>query len=341
MSSRRGSPVNAVVEPRAMDDRWRKALGVLVRVAFVAAAIAVLSRVVSWEELAGAFARMDPGWVALALAAYLPTILVLSYRLMLLLRGHAAPFSYRTVTALTFVGNLVNLVLPGGNGGDLYKAVQLARLSGGRATETVTVMLIDRVIGLVSFTVVALSMIALSWNEGLGPLGRSVGVLLFAGLVAGVAYTSPAVRRALRWEALLARLPFGAHLGRIDATLLGLRANPSLTVRAFALSLVAQSLGAASFVSLAFASGVDPAHGLAFVVPCTLAYAVSTMASAIPITVQGFGVTEAIFYRLLVEPGWCTLPQLLATTLSYRAVALFWALPGAPVSVVRLDPARE
>ena len=81
--------------------------------------------------------------------------------------------------------------------------------------------------------------------------------------------------------------------------------------------------------------------GLAFVAPCTLAYTVSTIASAIPITVQGFGVTEAIFYRLLVEPGWCTLPQLLATTLSYRAVALLWALPGAAGALTRLEPARS
>jgi uncharacterized membrane protein YbhN (UPF0104 family) len=324
-----------------MDDRRRKALGALVRVAFVVAVIAVLSRVVSWEELAGAFARMDPRWVAVAVAAYGPAILVLCTRLTVLLRGHAALFSFRTVTVLTFGGNLLNLVLPGGNGGDLYKAVQLARLSGGRATETVTVLLIDRVIGLASFIAIALVMIALSWNENLGPLGRAVGVLLFVGLVGGVAYTSPAVRRALRWEALLARLPFGAHLGRIDATLVGLRANPSLTVRAFALSLVAQSLGAVSLISLGFASGIDPAHGLAFVVPCMLAYTVSTVASAVPITVQGFGVTEAIFYRLLVEPGWCTLPQLLATTLSYRAVALLWALPGAPAGLARLDPARQ
>jgi len=323
-----------------MDERWRKALGVLVRIAFVAAVIAVLSRVVSWEELVGAIRGMDPRWVALAVAAYGPAILVLCTRLTVLLRGHAAPFSFRTVTVLTFGGNLLNLVLPGGNGGDLYKAVQLARLSGGRATETVTVLLIDRVIGLASFILIALGMIALSWNEGLGPLGRAVGVLLFAGLVAGVAYTSPAVRRALRWEALLARLPFGVHLGRIDATLIGLRANPSLTLQAFALSLVAQSLGAASLISLGFASGIDPSHGFAFVVPSTLAYTVSTIASAIPITVQGFGVTEAIFYRLLVEPGWCTLPQLLATTLSYRAVALLWALPGAPAGAARLEPAR-
>ena len=313
----------------------------LLRLGFVVLVVGVLSRQVSWADLREAFADMDPRWVAVAVAAYGPAILVLCYRLTVLLRGHAAPFSFRTVTVLTFGGNLLNLVLPGGNGGDLYKAVQLARLSGGRATESVTVLLIDRVIGLGSFIAIALGMIALSWNEGLGPLGRAVGVLLFVGLVGGVAYTSPAVRRALRWEALLARLPFGAHLGRIDATLIGLRANPSLTLRAFALSLVAQALGAVSMVSLGFASGIDPVHGLGFVVPCTLAYTVSTIASAIPITVQGFGVTEAIFYRLLVEPGLCTLPQLLATTLSYRAVALLWALPGAPASLTRLDPARQ
>jgi uncharacterized membrane protein YbhN (UPF0104 family) len=330
-----------VVEPRAMDQRWRKALGALVRVVFVAAVIVVLSRAVSWKDLADAIAGMDPRWVALAVAAYGPAILVLCYRLTVLLRGHAAPFSYRTVTVLTFGGNLLNLVLPGGNGGDLYKAVQLARLSDGRATESVTVLLIDRVIGLASFIAIALVMIALSWSEGLGPLGRAVGVILFVGLLAGVAYTSPAVRRALRWEQLLARLPFGAHLGRIDATLIGLRENPSLTLRAFALSMLAQSLGAVSMISLGFASGIDPARRLDFIVPTTLAYTVSTIASAIPITVQGFGVTEAIFYRLLVEPGWCTLPQLLATTLSYRAVALLWALPGAPAGLTRLDPARQ
>jgi uncharacterized membrane protein YbhN (UPF0104 family) len=312
----------------------------VLRLAFVVLVVGVLSRQVSWADLREAFAHMDPRWVAIAVAVYGPAILLLCYRLTVLLRGHAAPFSYRTVTVLTFGGNLLNLVLPGGNGGDLYKAVQLARLSGGRATETVTVLLIDRVIGLASFTAIALAMVVLSWNEGLGPIGRAVGVLLFVGLVGGIAYTSPAVRRALGWEALLARLPFGAHLGRIDATLVGLRANPSLTLQAFALSLVAQSLGAIGLISLGFAAGIDPGHGLDFVVPSTLAYTVSTIASAIPITVQGFGVTEAIFYRLLVEPGLCTLPQLLATTLSYRAVALLWALPGAPAGVARLDPAR-
>ncbi len=314
----------------------------VLRLAFVVAVLAVLSQRVSWAELRTAFAEIDQRVAVVALALYGPAILALAVRLTLLLRAFAAHFPFRTILMLTFRSNLLNLVLPGGNGGDIYKAVHLARLSGGRGTESVTVLLLDRLIGLGSFVVLAIATIGLSWNEGLGPIGRAIGIVLFTGAGAAIAYTSPAVRRVLRWETQLARLPFAHHLSRIDATLVGLRTDPGTTIQAFGLSMVAQLLGAVVFVLLGFACGVDTSRGLlAFAIPCTLAYAVSTIASAIPITVQGFGVTEAIFYRLLVEQGWCTLPQMLALTLSYRFVAILWALPGAPASLVRTEEAHR
>lgn len=65
-----------------------------------------------------------------------------------------------------------------------------------------------------------------------------------------------------------------------------------------------------------------------------LSYAVGSVVAALPITIQGFGLMEAVFYQILVLEGWCTASQMLALTLGYRGIALVLSLPGAIATLI-------
>jgi len=59
-----------------------------------------------------------------------------------------------------------------------------------------------------------------------------------------------------------------------------------------------------------------------------IATVVGSLFAAIPISVQGFGQLEAVFYKILVEGGWCVESAMIVLTISARLVQVFWSLPG-------------
>jgi uncharacterized protein (TIRG00374 family) len=76
-------------------------------------------------------------------------------RWYLLVRTLHLPFRLRDAFRLGFLGYLFNFVAFGSVGGDLFKAVFIAREQPGRRTEAVATVIVDRVIGLYSLLVLA------------------------------------------------------------------------------------------------------------------------------------------------------------------------------------------
>lgn len=154
--------------------------------------------------------RMRPDMAAWAMLALAPTTFLLAWRLRMLLAMQGLPISGRDAVLLTFAGNFFNFALPGTTGGDLYKAYHVAR-GGHKRTEGITVVLLDRVIGLVSFVLLAGFSIGLSLIGGrvsIGPLGKIVGLLLVALVVGTIIFFSRRFRRWIGYESLLRWLPW-------------------------------------------------------------------------------------------------------------------------------------
>lgn len=293
------------------------------------------------KSLAG---KADRKWLLLAILAIGPTTFFMAWRLKLLLAVQRITIGLRESILLTFAGNFFNFAMPGTTGGDIYKAYHIAKRTTKR-TEGVTVVFLDRVIGLISFLILAaVAMLLAHRRNMLGTYGQWVGYLMVAMFVCGAAYFSRRVRTLIRYEALLHRLPFADKLRRVDETAFSFRFHPKQAVAALLVTLVSHGFFVTSVFFLAIAFGVVP-HGdqtygqlyLAIMLSVFVGY----LFASIPISIQGFGLLEAVFIRVLVEGGWSSMNQMLAITLGARLVQVLWALPGVLVPWLGLPRPKE
>jgi hypothetical protein len=273
-------------------------------------------------------------WGLLAIAVFGPVTFLVAWRIQLLLAAQQIFLRYGEALLLTFAGNFFNFALPGTTGGDLYKAYHVARRTR-RRTEGVTIILLDRAIGLATFLVLAVITILAFWRSSMiGPFGKLVGCMAVAFVVGSAFFFSRRLRRVIRFDALRDRLPLAEKVRRADATIFSLRRHRWLSAYAFVLTLVSHLLIVACIYFAARGFGMDRSADLASVHlywACLLATVVGFLVAAIPISFQGFGLLEAVFYKVLVEGGWATPSQMLAVTLSLRLIQIFWSLPGVIV----------
>lgn len=273
-------------------------------------------------------------WALWAFAAMGPATFVIAWRLQLLLTTQDISISFRDAVLLSFAGNFFNFAVPGTTGGDLYKAYHIAQRTHKRA-EGVTIVFLDRVIGLISFLLLATGAIFVSWGTDLiGVYGRWVGYLMAAFMVACCLFFSRHVRRWIRYDQLIRRLPFGDKLRRVDDTAFRFRYQPRKTVLALVVSIGLHFLCVFSAYCLARGLGIAPGPGRThgdMYLACLLAFVVGYLFAAAPVSFQGIGILEAVFIRVLVDGHWCSMNQMIAMTIGLRIIQIVWALPGVIV----------
>jgi len=277
----------------------------------------------------------DHTWTLWALIVYGPVAFGIAWRLQCLLATQDIPISYRDAALLTLAGNFFNFAMPGTTGGDLYKAYHIARLTH-RRTEGITIIFLDRAIGLVSFLLLAALTIFASWRTDIiGPYGRWVGYLMLAVILGFMLFFSRRVRAAVRYERLLEMLPFADKIKRIDQTTFSFRYHRGQAIFSLVITVVTHFLIVGMVFCMAHSLGIDPAKTgrdeWELYRACLLATVVGYLFAAVPITIQGFGLLEAVFYKVLVDGNWCNPSQMLALTLATRLVQIAWSLPGVIV----------
>ena len=114
----------------------------------------------------------------LALSVYLAAIIGTFLRWYLLVIALRLPFRKADAIRLGFIGYLLQFVSLGSVGGDVFKAVFVAKEQPNRKPEAVATILVDRVIGLFSLTILACVTFGLLSGEELGKL-RNVRDRLF------------------------------------------------------------------------------------------------------------------------------------------------------------------
>lgn len=162
--------------------------------------------------------RRPKNWGLLASAAGVCflAVLITFVRWYWLVRALALPFRLREAMRLGFLGYLFNLLPMGIVGGDLLKAVVLARRHPGHRAEAVATIVVDRVIGLYVLFLVAAAAALLTglWqspDENVRWICRVTWILAGAGTVAVVVLLFPDVTGGTvgRW---LARIPYTGRI---------------------------------------------------------------------------------------------------------------------------------
>ena len=283
--------------------RLRAALLLLLKLALLTAAFWFVFRRISPDQIGHVFARVRPGWLALAVALFVASKWIAARRLNYFQRAVGVNLSEAANLRLYWLGMFYNLFLPGGIGGDGYKVLVLRRAYPTTKTTTlVRALVLDRVSGLLALGVL---LVALAWVVPL-PVPAPWAWRGAAGLVAGGVLLGGAMATR-RWFAA-----FGPTYWRTQALALGVQAAQLLCV-----------------LALLAATGIAtqrPAYLLVFLA--------SSVAAALPFTVGGAGAREVVF---LLGAQWLGLDAAVSVSLSllFYLITAAVALPGALVGEVR------
>ena len=150
-------------------------------------------------------------YLVLAIAACWGATFLTFVRWLYLVRALDLPLSFREGMRISFLGYLFNLAPMGIVGGDLLKAVLLARRQPGRRAQAAATVVVDRVLGLyILFVVAAVAILAVGFHQSeQAQLRLACQLTLWvtlAGTVGMVMLFIPGLTQG-RLSQLLARIP--------------------------------------------------------------------------------------------------------------------------------------
>jgi glycosyltransferase 2 family protein len=182
----------------------------------------------NWSGKGGAPGLKDllqqtPDWVLVA--AVLPILAFITavqfYRWYLLVRAVELPFTLRNALRLGMVGYFYNAFLPGSIGGDIVKAIFIAKDNPERRTRAVATVIADRMLGLFGLLWMAAAVGGAAWasgdaliasNEYLQKIVIVCGGLAGAGVLVWIVLGLLSDSAADRFAARLQKLPAGKAL---------------------------------------------------------------------------------------------------------------------------------
>lgn len=228
----------------------------------------------------------------------------LRWRALLTLAG--AKVSVPRAIHLQFVSLFFNVVIPGNVGGDVIKALYVARDgSAEKRTQLLLVAFVERVMGLAGLISVALLVVmvrgrALWGNELFRPLVSTI-LLLGAGFVLGPAVFVIIMRSfGARLEALASGpSKIAGLLTKIISSFRLVSASPAALFKALGLSMAIHAVNMVLFTMMASIVGKQE---VAFGAIATI-YPIGLLSLMLPVSAAGMGVGHVAFEKLFTSVG--------------------------------------
>jgi len=256
-------------------------------------------------------------WFLLAAAGYLAVQLIMAYRLYRIFAIQKVAVSYGQTCYLCFLGLFFNLFLPSALGGDVAK-IYYAYKHSGKHIESATAILVDRLVGLMAISLIALTAIGwLQWQGRLPDPRIAFGTLFFLVVLGALAvfFSNETIARFFaRFSFLIPSLGVREKIGQVYQALHGCK-NHGKTL---ALGLLISFLGQGVLIFLYYWIG----RSLGLSVPPEVFFALVpliSVASMAP-SLGGLGVREAgaiYFLSLYMEPEMALAHSLLMNILIY------------------------
>jgi uncharacterized membrane protein YbhN (UPF0104 family) len=297
---------------------WRIATSLPVRLAVTAGLLAIVAATIDWDALGDAISTASWGWFAAAVGMIWAGFLLGALRWRLLLVAASIAAGAALALRAYVCGAFANNLLPTGFGGDAVRAWLVAH-SGRPLARSLTSVLVDRATALACGLLLAWIAVAFGHDE---IPGSHVGLLALctAGAVVGLGLAVVAASKSGLGRLVPASLrPYAAEVAE---TLRAYLRDRRLLVEVLVLGLAFQ----ASVVAAMWALGqmLDLGIGVA---PFAVVTPIVLIATALPISIAGFGVREGSFVALLGDLGANAGEATLLSLLSVAAMALA-SLPG-------------
>jgi len=275
----------------------------VVRLLVMAGLVTYVVRQVEWSDTDGGRVagirtialRLGADW-KFVLAAFGVMLLqspVGAVRWRLLLRVQGIHITFLESLRLTYIGWFFNTWMPGATGGDFIKAYYIAKQTH-RKPEAVTVVFLDRVIGVVSLAMLGAIAVLISAGDERLRVAQSIVVSFLALAVLGCGlFYSRRMRRLVRLDRLLSRLPLQHIVERADRALFIYRHHKAAVAKAVLYSWGAQGISVLAIWWLATGLGSYAAwyHFLLNMPVVWIGW------SLVPVP-GGFGVAESLAQQL-------------------------------------------
>jgi glycosyltransferase 2 family protein len=282
------------------------------------------------------FKQMDPLWTLAALSVYGLMLGVSAWRWHLLLRVQTVHIGLGTLTKSFLVATFFNNFLPSNIGGDVVRVADTAPFTGSKTLAT-TVVLIDRILGLIALLVLAAAASALAWRLGLPLDGMQyvwLALVVFTGgLLLFLRHPDRLVHtvRSLLADRLIA---VQVRVQNLVAAVTRFAQEPRELWFAFGGALIVQALLVLFYVCAAHSLAVPlPLIAASVIVPISLAV------QMVPVSINGFGVREAVFAFFFTSLG-LNVSSALTLSLGSAALIMLFSLSGGAVFMMRPRKSR-
>jgi uncharacterized membrane protein YbhN (UPF0104 family) len=326
---------------KTSDQRLLGALKLAVKIVISVGLLWLMLHVAGAENTFARLAKANLWYLPVGVGIYLAAQAVSAYRWSFL--AHALDFflPFGAMYRYYLIGMFFNMFLPGSIGGDSVRLVSLARRCKRRKREALLTLLAERGVGLVALLIltslVSLLPVLHPVNlalpvklPGLGSLFLDLRILLLGlSLILMLGYFSLYV------------LPLNRLARKIPALALLEQASvywkaPLLLLKSVSISLLVHALMVAIHCLIAVALGVKTPFSL--LMPyLAVTYGVVSLASVLPISANGFGVREGIYWLLLTRIG-LSGETALAFAFYWDAITILTSLPGGLLLLQRTKP---
>jgi uncharacterized protein (TIRG00374 family) len=300
------------------------------------ALLVVLFRRADVPAMVTRFKEMDPFWTLAALGVYGLMLGVSAWRWRLLLRIQTIEVSLGTLTKSFLVATFFNNFLPSNIGGDVVRVADTAPFAGSKTLAT-TVVLIDRILGLIALLVLAAGASALAWRLGLPLDGMQYVWLALVVFTVGLLFflrNPDKLTRTVRTILADRLLAVQTRLQNLVTAITRFAQQPRGLWFAFGGAVVVQALLILFYVCAARSLAVPfPLLAASVIVPISLAV------QMVPVSINGFGVREAVFAFFFTSLG-LNVSSALTLSLGSAALIMLFSLSGGAVFMMRPRKAR-
>jgi glycosyltransferase 2 family protein len=293
--------------------------------------LAILLRQTDTRALLSQLREMDVGWGMAALGVYGAMLVTSAWRWRLLLRAQTVNVGFARLTQSFMVATFFNNFLPSNIGGDVVRVADTAREAGSKTLAT-TIVLVDRVIGLAALLAIGGVAAGVATWTGTPLVGVEYMWLALVALVGGLLVVLanpdliPRVVRLARWARAAG---MQRRLDNLSDAIGRFAAQPRSLWTAFAGAIVVQMLIIGFYLCAAYSLAVPfPPYAAAVIVPVSLAV------QMVPVSINGFGVREAVFAFFFASLG-LDVGSALVLSLGSAGLIMLFSLGGGVMFLLR------
>ncbi len=277
-------------------------------------------------------------WFVAAVLAYSLSPVFGAFRWRMLLRAQGLHLTVGQSWRLTAIGFFFNTFMLGVTGGDVVKGYYIVKRTERKA-EAVTTVFLDRLVGTIGMALLCVAAVISRWNDpAIGEVRYLIFIFLGGMTLGGVILYSRRVRRRLRIDRLLARLPFRKMVRRLDTAVLIYRNHKRMIATGVLYSWGAHLVSIASVYFCARALGIETSP-LYFLIYMPIVWIAAVFFPSIGALGVIEGLCQRYFSRDILNVGtqFEALALALAMALLFRAAMFFAVLPGGVLNVVHPD----